>query len=60
MTCQIATLFLGLALFAGAPSPALAAPCKDARGKFVKCLPKPTPAKHAPCKDTKGKFIRCK
>ena len=39
-------------------SSAVAAPCKDAKGKFIKC---PTPAAAAPtrCKDGKGKFIKC-
>ena len=47
-----------LALAAIAPGPALAAPCKDAKGKFIKC----PPAKAAPatrCKDGKGKFVKC-
>ena len=37
--------------------PALAAPCRDGNGKFVKC----PPAKAAParCKDSKGKFAKC-
>lgn len=38
-------------------TPALAAPCKDAHGKFIKC-PKPVPVA-ARCKDTHGKFIKC-
>lgn len=41
-----------LGLLAG-PVPALAkAPCKDAKGRFVKC-PKQ-------CRDKKGHFIKCK
>ena len=38
-----------------------AAPCKDAKGKFMKCPPaKPAPAvKKAPCRDAKGKFTKC-
>ena len=59
-------------LAASVPSVA-AAPCRDAKGKFVKC-PKPAPAKvtkaapakakAAPakatkCRDTKGKFVKC-
>lgn len=44
--------------FSAAPMVAQAAPCKDAKGKFVKCPPaKPAPKK--PCKDAKGKFIKC-
>jgi hypothetical protein len=44
-----------LSLFA---APAFAAPCKDAKGKFVKC---PVAASAAPkrCKDAKGKFTKC-
>lgn len=52
-TLLAATLALGLAT-----APAAAAPCKDAKGKFIKC-PQP-PAKKGPCKDAKGKFIKCK
>lgn len=37
--------------------PALAAPCKDAKGRFTKCPPKPT--KPLRCKDAKGKFAKC-
>ena len=48
-------LALVLALTAIATSPALAAPCKDAKGKFIKC----PPAKAVPCKDAKGKFVKC-
>jgi len=42
----------GLSLLAG-PAPSLAAkPCKDAKGRFVKC-PKQ-------CRDSKGHFTKCK
>jgi hypothetical protein len=38
-------------------SPSIAAPCRDAKGKFVKC---PTAkAKPNRCKDAKGKFAKC-
>lgn len=43
-----------ISLLAGS-APALAAPCKDAKGKFVKC-----PAKPKQCRDSKGHFIKCK
>lgn len=60
MRKTIATALLTLSLVAGAAAPAYAAPCKDAKGKFVKCPPKPVaPVKKAPCKDAKGKFIKC-
>ncbi len=38
--------------------PSFAAPCRDAKGKFIKCPP-PAPAKAARCKDAKGKFAKC-
>ena len=38
-----------------ATTPALAAPCKDAKGRFIKC----PPVKSGPCKDAKGKFVKC-
>ena len=42
----------------GASAPAVAAPCKDATGKFIKCPP--APAKPAPrCKNAKGLFAKC-
>jgi hypothetical protein len=46
-----------LGLLAGSV-PALAAPCRDAKGKFVKCI-KPAHAKSVRCKDSKGKFAKC-
>jgi hypothetical protein len=39
-------------------TPVLAAPCRDAHGKFTKCPPaKSVPA--AKCKDMKGRFAKC-
>jgi hypothetical protein len=38
-----------------ASSPSLAAACKDAKGKFVKC----PPPKAATCRNAKGHFIKC-
>ena len=35
--------------------PSFAAPCKDAKGKFVKC-----PAKPKVCRNAKGHFAKCK
>uniref|UniRef100_UPI0020C2BC86 hypothetical protein n=1 Tax=Salmonella enterica TaxID=28901 RepID=UPI0020C2BC86 len=47
-----------LALVATAAVPANAAPCRDSKGKFVKCPEKkPAPAKR--CKDARGKFAKC-
>jgi hypothetical protein len=46
-----------LSLLAGS-APSLAAPCKDAKGKFVKCPTKP--AKPKVCRNAKGHFAKCK
>lgn len=45
-----------------ATTPTLAAPCKDAKGKFMKCPAKAPPkaAKPKQCRDAKGKFTKCK
>jgi hypothetical protein len=52
----IAALVGSMALGAALPSVALAAaPCRDAKGKFIKCPP-PKPVQ---CRDAKGKFIKC-
>ncbi|WP_313333520.1 hypothetical protein [Sphingobium yanoikuyae] len=58
MTRPLATAFISLAFLVGSAAPALAAPCKDAKGKFVKCPPKAAPKK-GPCKDAKGRFAKC-
>lgn len=47
---------LGL-LAASAPSIA-GAPCRDSKGKFVKCT-KPAPAKPTKCRDSKGHYAKC-
>lgn len=57
MRLPVLAAALSLALVAGAATPLVAAPCKDARGKFVKCPPPPA-AKAVRCK-AKGKFARC-
>ena len=36
-----------------------AAPCKDAKGKFMKCPPAAAAKKAVKCKDAKGKFAKC-
>jgi hypothetical protein len=43
-----------LSLVAGSAGPALASPCKDKQGKFVKCPPKPTL-----CRNANGHFAKC-
>jgi hypothetical protein len=44
-----------VSLIAGA-APALAAPCKDKNGKFMKC----PAAKPRMCRNAKGHFMKCK
>ena len=39
-------------------TPALAAPCRDAKGKFIKCATA-RPAKPMRCKNAKGRFAKC-
>ena len=48
---------ISLAVLTTAASPSIAAPCKDAKGRFMKCPP--APAKPVRCKDAKGKFAKC-
>ena len=54
---MIRTMFVAATLSLVAGAPTLAAPCKDAKGKFTKCPP--APAKPVRCKDAKGKFVKC-
>jgi hypothetical protein len=54
-------LFLALTavgLLAGSVPTLAAAPCRDAKGKFVKCAKKAT-AKPAKCRDAKGHYAKC-
>ena len=52
---MIRTMLTAAAVLSLAGAPAFAAaPCKDAKGKFVKCPPKPAPR----CK-LNGKFAKC-
>ena len=39
-------------------TPALGAPCRDGKGKFIKCTQ--VVKKVERCRDTKGHFIKCK
>ena len=41
-----------------AAAPSFAAPCKDAKGKFIKCPP-PAAAPATRCKGPTGKFAKC-
>ncbi len=45
-----------LAVLALGAQMAHAKPCRDDKGKFVKCE---APQKPKPCRDTKGKFTKC-
>jgi len=47
------SILIGVAM--ALPATAGAAPCKDAKGRFIKCPP-PKPVR---CKDAKGKFVKC-
>ncbi|WP_056527362.1 hypothetical protein [Sphingomonas sp. Leaf339] len=50
-----AVLSVGLLVSA---TPSIAAPCKDAKGKFTKCPPS-APVKAVRCKAANGKFAKC-
>ena len=39
-------------------TPSFGAPCKDAKGRFMKC-PSKTPVKATRCKSANGKFAKC-
>ena len=54
---KLATILSAVILLGGLSGVAQAAPCKDAKGKFIKCPPAPAKAKR--CKDAKGKFAKC-
>ncbi len=48
------------ALTIGFSTSLAAAPCKDAKGKFIKCPPPVSaPAKPKRCRDAKGHFAKC-
>jgi hypothetical protein len=55
-TLVIAVSALGL--IAGSAPSLAAAPCRDAKGKFVKCSSK-SAAKPARCRDAHGKYAKC-
>lgn len=54
---KIAFALAASMLAMGAGGAASAAPCKDAKGKFVACPKKP--AAPVKCKNAKGKFAKC-
>jgi hypothetical protein len=50
---------LSAVAFIASSAPSIAAaPCRDAKGKFIKC-PLKAPAKPVKCRDAKGKFAKC-
>lgn len=49
---------LAIATIAMFATPAFAAPCRDAKGKFIKC-PAAAPVKATRCKGANGKFAKC-
>ncbi len=53
---MLATAALSLAVAGNALA---AAPCKDAKGKFIKCPPPAAKPAAVRCKDGKGKFAKC-
>ena len=40
-------------------APSVAAPCRNARGKFIKCPPPAAKAAPKRCRDAKGHFAKC-
>lgn len=54
---QLMFAAISLGLLATA-TPSIGAPCKDAKGRFMKCPPK-APAKAVRCKSANGKFAKC-
>ena len=52
------TILTAAAMLTLAATPALAAPCKDAKGKFIKC-PAAAAPKATKCKGPNGKFAKC-
>lgn len=53
---KIVLALTALSLIAGSAAPAFAAPCRNAKGKFIKC---PKVAKPKVCRNAKGKFMKC-
>lgn len=50
---------LALAATSMLAAPVMAAPCRDAKGHFIKCPPKPAPKATGKCRDAKGRFAKC-
>ena len=54
---KLVSVAVSVGLLASA-TPSIAAPCRDAKGKFIKCPPK-APVKATRCKASNGKFVKC-
>ena len=57
MLRNVLTAAAVLSLFVG--TAAGAAPCRDAKGKFIKCAPAKTAPAPKKCRDAKGHFAKC-
>ena len=55
---MIRSVMFAAALIALLSTPAFAAPCRDGKGKFIKCATA-APAKPTRCKAANGKFAKC-
>ena len=55
---MIRNFLVAASLLSLATSPAFAAPCRDGKGKFIKCATA-APAKAVRCKGANGKFAKC-
>jgi hypothetical protein len=55
---MIRMAIIAASLIAMGTTPALAAPCRGAGGKFIKCATA-APAKPTRCKAANGKFAKC-
>lgn len=55
---MLRTAVIAVSLVALGTTPAFAAPCRDAKGKFIKCATA-APVKTTKCKDAKGRFAKC-
>jgi hypothetical protein len=53
---KLIIIFSALSLIAGS-TPAIAAQCRDSKGKFIKCPQAKAKAVH--CRDAKGKYAKC-
>jgi hypothetical protein len=58
---KIIFAFMAVSLLASSAPSFAAAPCKDAKGKFMKCPAKAVAkaAKPKQCRDAKGRFTKC-